>query len=240
MGLLGKVGKWTSDRWGKGPSVSGLKSSVKGTAKFAGKVAPYALGALAIPGVGGALGGALGMGGAAAGAAGAAGAGGAAGAAGIGAGIMGALKGADGKFGMDDIGRGIKSVGGLGGLAQGAIGGLSAYEGYKGNQEADKLARESLEMAKGAYADRAPLRDMGLAKLTGASAPDLSRLFASNAGNPYYTPSIPSVGAGPTAPVEAAPIAPESPVAPPMPAARPGALPSVGGGLWGKIKRQGV
>lgn len=63
---------WLSDRWGKGPSVKGLKSSIKGTGHFVGKVAsnPFAqiaLGALtggiAAPLLAGVAGGALKKGG---------------------------------------------------------------------------------------------------------------------------------------------------------------------------------
>jgi hypothetical protein len=41
MGLLKKIGKWASDRIGDGPSMSGLKSSIKGTGTLVStKVAP--------------------------------------------------------------------------------------------------------------------------------------------------------------------------------------------------------
>jgi hypothetical protein len=64
MGVLKKIGKWAGDRWGDGPSVKGLKSSVKGTGNFVSKAAPLAT---FIPGVGPLAAGALGAVGALAG-----------------------------------------------------------------------------------------------------------------------------------------------------------------------------
>lgn len=58
MGLFGRIGKWAGDRWGNGPSMSGLKSSVKGTGNLVGKIADNKLvqgvtaAALAASGVG--------------------------------------------------------------------------------------------------------------------------------------------------------------------------------------------
>lgn len=184
---MSKLGNWLGDRWGKGPSMKGLKSSVKGTGNFIAKTAPYAAGALLIPGVGSAIGGALGMGGGAAAGAGAAGAAGAGATAAKAGGLLG----------------GLRSVGGLikdnaGDLIKTGIGVGSAIQGYQKGQQADDLQREALDMAREAYADRAPLREMGLAGMTGAQRPDLSGIFG-DAGNPYSRSGhIPSVGAGTT------------------------------------------
>lgn len=41
MSILGKIGNWVSDRIGNGPSVSGLKSSIRGTGNLAAKAAPF-------------------------------------------------------------------------------------------------------------------------------------------------------------------------------------------------------
>lgn len=40
MGFFGKLEHWVGDRIGNGPSINGLKSSIKGTAKLGGTVAP--------------------------------------------------------------------------------------------------------------------------------------------------------------------------------------------------------
>ena len=86
------------------------------------------------------------------------------------------------------------------------IGAGSAYQGYQANAQAAALQKEALEMAKGAYKDRQPLRDLGLSRMTGAERPDLSGIFG-DSGNPYSRNGhIPSVG---TPPVSTAPAGPK-------------------------------
>lgn len=72
MGIFGKLGKWVGDRIGDGPSIKGLKSSIKGTGHFVGDIASnpltqVALGAVtggaALPVLAGVAGGALKRGG---------------------------------------------------------------------------------------------------------------------------------------------------------------------------------
>lgn len=188
---LGKVGKWAGDRWGDGPSVSGLKSSVKGTGNFVKTVAPYAAGAALLPGVGGAL---AGMAGGALSKIPGAGA------------VLGG--GADGKgnFGkLGDLAGKIPGVGKLAGslsggsdgfglddLLQLGLGGMSAYEGIKSNNEANALRRDAMEMAKGDYASRGQFRDAAVPMLQ-AQRPDLSSTFGGYS-NVYSKKKIPSVG----------------------------------------------
>jgi hypothetical protein len=183
---------WLSERWGNGPSMGGLKSSIKGTVKTIGKVAPYVAGAALIPGVGGMLGGALGGiaskipgGGLISG-------GGA-----DGKGNFGALGDLAGKVGgkLPAVGQLAGALGGKDGfglddLLQLGIGGMSAYEGIKGSQESDKLRREALEMAKQDHAARGQFRQMATPMLQ-AQRPDLSQTFAGYS-NPYR--KIPAVG----------------------------------------------
>lgn len=176
-------GDWVKDRWGRGPSMNGLKSSVKGTIRTVGKVAPYAAGAALIPGVGGMLGGALG---------------------GIASKIPGAGAvlggGADGKgnFGRlgDVLGKAAPALRAVGGKGQGGDGfglddalslGLGAWSGIEGiqaQQRQDELLKRAMAGAEGDYASRAPLRDAGMQRLLHAERPDLSAM-ADDPGNPY-------------------------------------------------------
>lgn len=127
------------------------------------------LGGIAAAGIaGGAL---LGVGPAAAGAgAGASGAG----AAGTAATVAGAAQKAGGVLGA------IKEYGPL------VLGGLGAVNAANQQGRADDLQRQALQYAQQDYQNRAPLREMALAKLTGPQAqrPDLAPIF-SQSSNPY-------------------------------------------------------
>lgn len=201
MGVFKKIGKWAGDRWGKGPSMSGLKSSVKGTAKFVTNPA--------VMGVGGALlSGGLSLPALAAGGLGAAK-----------AGIKGAILGGDGKLGMDDLGRGLKSVGGWAKNNPDLIlGGLSAYEGINAQNDANKYRDRALGLMEQEAAARGQFRDMGMQRLGNVQRPDLGGIFAGS-GNPYTQAQRPQGGPPPAAggmPTTSGPIMPVSEGVPPI------------------------
>lgn len=178
MGIFGKIGKWAGDRWGRGPSMKGLKSSIKGTAKFAGKVAPYALGAASlgvIPGIG-ALGGLASK------------------IPGVGK-VTGVLKGIGlGGDPLSSIGEAQNFVSGIGQAASGggklrAIGGFLKNHGgdildgletagnIYGNYQDQSRRDDYMRMAKDEFARRAPLRNAGMQALLDDSTPDTSAIF---------------------------------------------------------------
>lgn len=166
---------WLSERWGNGPSMSGLKSSIKGTAKTVAKIAPYAAGAALIPGVGGALGGAIG------------------GALGRVPGLSGLLSGggSDGKGSLGvigDLAGKAKSIPGLGSILSNPdalAAGAGLFMGAKDDARARGLEERGIEYATDAYDEREPLRAMALSGLLKDQAPDLSARFPQDAGNPY-------------------------------------------------------
>lgn len=176
MGIFGKIGKWVGDRWGDGPSMKGLQSSVKGTAKFAGKVAVPALLAAGTFGLGPAAGLLGKLGGLAGKIPGAAKAG-------------GLLKGGAGKV-ADSIfnaGKGAMTKAG-GGFDWGKLGKIAtAGAGFIGQQQQNNQAQDYMnaeqtrrdeyaKLAMQQQAEMAPLRKMLIERL--------SKIGSSGGANP--------------------------------------------------------
>lgn len=168
-------GDWLSDRWGNGPSMGGLKSSIKGTARTVGKVAPVVAGAALIPGVGGLLGGALG------------------GVAGKIPGLSGLLSGggADGKGNLGMLGDlagkagKIPGVGSLLSNPDALLAGAGLFMGAKDDARARGLEQRGLDYATRAYDEKQPLRALALSQLMQEQAPDLSGVLPPDRGSPY-------------------------------------------------------
>lgn len=119
---------------------------------------------------------------------------------GVGSGVGGAAAGGGGLGGLlSGVGQAINGGGGVLGAARNVggfvldnmdpiLGGLAALEGYNQSKDASRLQDEALGFARQNYADRAPLRSMGMSMLT--QPPDIDPGLAIDQSNPFATPPI--------------------------------------------------
>jgi hypothetical protein len=89
------------------------------------------------------------------------------------------------------------------GLAEGGLAGLQAYNSAKASGRAGKYQQQALDQANARYAEGAPLRAMGRARILNPQRPDLTSVY----NDPTNAFSAPATTA-PAAPVSTAPALP--------------------------------